>query len=117
MQHKNNNEISIADLNQALIREGVEVVVNYLVKDGYNVSGDYLTMGSYMGGTGNSFVVDVQGKRPGMWFENNPDQAPNGKTQGDLVDLWMLTGNISKAEAIKQIKKWLSIKRSNTELS
>lgn len=109
MQHKNNNEISIADLNQALIREGVEVVVNYLVKDGYNVSGDYLTMGSYMGGIGNSFVVDVQGKRPGMWFENNPDQAPNGQTQGDLVDLWMLTGNISKAEAIKQIKKWLSI--------
>lgn len=109
MHYKNNNDISIAELNQALVNMGIETVVSHLVRDGYKVSGNYLTMGGYMGGSGDSFVVDVKGKQPGMWFENNPDQAPEGKTKGDLVDLWMLTNGVTKGEAVKQIKQFLNI--------
>ncbi|GAC35645.1 hypothetical protein [Paraglaciecola polaris] len=109
MQSKNNNEMSIADINQALVSKGIETVVSHLIRDTYKFSGDYITMGSINGGSGDSFVVDVKGKHSGMWFENNPEQAPNGQTKGDLVDLWMLTRNISKGDAIKEIKQFLNI--------
>ena len=105
MQH-NKKSASIPELNNMLVNMGVENIVAHLVGSGnYNNNGSTLGMSSYMGGTeGNSFAITTKGSNAGIWHENNLSESPNQTGRGDLVDLWALVKNLTKGEALKEIK-------------
>ena len=105
MQH-NKKSATIPELNNMLINMGVENVVSHLVGSGnYNNNGSTLGMSSYMGGTeGNSFAITTKGPNAGIWHENNLSESPNQAGRGDLVELWALVKNLTKGEALKEIK-------------
>lgn len=104
--HNKKASLSITELNNMLVNMGVENVVADLVGSGnYQNNGNTLGMSSYQGGKeGGSFVVTTQGTNAGIWHENNPSDSPNASGRGDLVELWTLVKNISKGDALKEIK-------------
>jgi hypothetical protein len=101
--------LSIPEINQMLVRHEVENVVSHLVgSDNYQKNSNTLGMSSYLGGSdGASFQVTTHGSNAGMWYENNLAESPNTEGRGDLVELWALSRDISKGNALKEIKAFL----------
>ena len=102
------SQMSIRDLNKALVSHGVQNVVDHLIGAGnYNKNPTTLGMSGYQGGKGNSFQVQLTGQNEGFWYENNRSESPNDSGSGDLVDLWSLTRGLSKGDACKEINEFL----------
>lgn len=99
--------ISITDLNLLLIDSGTENVVRYLMGDNPKRTGNYLHVGNVLGdkspdGTG-SLAIYLSGAQTGYWVDNSTNES------GDLVELWTRNRNLSKSDAIKQIREYLNI--------
>ena len=106
---------SISDINQYLVKNGVESVVSYLIgNNNYHKNGCMLSMANYRGGKGNSFQMHAFGDHAGNWFENNLNDLPNGKGMGDLFDFWMLNRSLNYQETVHEIQNYLGM-NSNSQ--
>ncbi|MGK0271938.1 MAG: hypothetical protein ACI88H_002604 [Cocleimonas sp.] len=110
----NNNRQTIPELNEMLVKSGIESVVSYLVgSENYHRTPTRISMAGYQGGKdGQSFVVELVGSNAGMWYENNLADSPNEKSRGDLLELWSVVNGINKGEACKEIRAYLNITTS-----
>ena len=105
---------SISELNQKLIQHGVESVIAHLVgSNNYKIRSGRVEMAGYQGGQGDSFQIPMNGKNIGYWFENNPQDGPNGKTTGDLIELWSVIKSIDIGTACKEVRAFLNIGSSH----
>ena len=92
---------SIKDIALMLARQAEQVAM-YLFSNGIK-DGKHICVGSVRGESGQSLKIIVEGDKAGFWRDFAADES------GDLVDLWALSKDIEKAEAIKEIRDYLGL--------
>lgn len=85
-----------------------ETVARLLLPNGHRQGSEWC-VGSIAGERGKTLKVHLSGPKAGIWadFAN-----PNDK--GDLVELWTRVKNISKAEALAEIRRYLGMSNPKT---
>jgi twinkle protein len=85
-----------------MLAQNVESVASMLLPNGTRKSNEWCA-GSVQGEAGASLRVNLTSKA-GVWKDFASGEG------GDLLDLWMLTRNVSLKEAIQQAKEYLGIR-------
>ena len=85
-----------------MLARQAEQVAMYLFSNGIK-DGKHICVGSVRGESGQSLKIIVEGDKAGFWRDFAADES------GDLVDLWALSKDIEKAEAIKEIRDYLGL--------
>lgn len=96
------NILSVKEISDRLAAQAPAVVAMLL--PGARLHGNVMVCGDVTGTPGESLKVHVHGTYAGHWRDWSNDED-----QGDLLDLWRLSKNITAAEAVKQAKSWLGI--------
>jgi len=100
--------VEIKELNK-LLCQNVLSVCKLLLPDG-QITGDEYCVGSLNGEKGSSLRVHIgKGEKLGLWTDFS-----TGDKGGDLVDLWMKVNQITKKEAVKEIKLYLNLQDTTT---
>lgn len=93
---------TVADLAAMLAARAAEVAER-LLPNGKRVSNEWVC-GSVQGEEGTSLSVCIRGEKAGIWKDFATNEG------GDLVELWTLARRITKGDALKEIRQFLSVK-------
>jgi twinkle protein len=95
------NQITAAEISRRLT-DRAESVCQMLLPGGRMVKSEWWAS-DVQGGEGDSLKVHLSGAHAGCWRDWASDE------HGDLIDLWRISRNASRADAFRQVKDYLGI--------